>query len=126
MPETSPHSIAREILESLSEPKAQKKRALFIRDDGEGRGRRLYKQIRNELERTGLDVFELSDFQSLEGRFFEAGRTGAAMAPGASLSEQSLFSALGSCSRSRPCRRKGPSFSRSRTRAGGAPGRPSS
>jgi tetratricopeptide (TPR) repeat protein len=94
MPETSPHSLAMNMLESLTGQKETRKRALFIRDDSEGRGRRLYKQIRNELEKTGLAVFELSDFQSLEGRFFEAGKTGSAMAPGASMSEQSLFSAL--------------------------------
>ncbi|MFH1435660.1 MAG: helix-turn-helix domain-containing protein [Pseudomonadota bacterium] len=85
--------VATNLLGSLS----LNSRAVVIRDDDEGRGRRFYKLLKSELGRCGLKAIELADIQSVEGHIArEALRSNGWAPAGRSeilLNEKSLLSA---------------------------------
>lgn len=99
MQENSIHSAAKDFIYSVLDPQgAFGKTAIVIKDDKGGSGRKFYKHLRKEISTSGLKVFELSDFQSINGHFIrELGKLSDSHyseQTGVSLGEQSLFSAL--------------------------------
>ena len=91
------NKAAKNVAANLLKDQSHHSRAVVIRDDNEGRGRRFYKLLKSELGRCGLKAIELSDIQSVEGHVArEALRRNGGASAGPSeilLNEKSLLSA---------------------------------